>query len=948
MSTPEWMKKFEQIGQKGQEEVTAVGNDGFMKTNTVEPRRSFDFTNNTTKNTDSDVPSQASIAHSGASDVARDKVNSDDENDAAALFLGAAATRSPGGSTRSNNSPDPPEESSGSSEDDSSNGFSADDANTIPSSGYVSDGQNGVESSGIPTATTTNKDEDFGESWVPDQDKLKSRGADDVDSEGAGGLSRQSSIGESFVTEEVFVDEDGNEIVLDENGNEMQVDESGDEIQVDENGDEIQEVDESGDEIQVDESGDEIQVDENGDEIQEVDESGDEIQVDENGDEIQEVDESDDEIQVDEIGDEIEVDENGDEIRVDENGDEVQIDENGDEIQEEILIDESVQDFSPHQEQDFNRDVYKPVSGENNRYGEIERRTLPSGAPPIYDIEEQRRILGVGKTGNRSRMSWCIPILVFVIIVASILLVIFLVVYDEDESFYGVTPTMAPIAANYLELEPTASSSGSIDAAATTEFDAIRNDCSFDLLGLVQPNIVDQCNCGDGNVDIIADDVRARWEVLVQNFIPSIYSQWDLPSYSCSPENKALLWMSSGINNGGEIDNLLRLQRYVLALVYYQHGGAEWRRSTNWLSEIDVCEWGGVECDKNLYVRTLNLDQNRLTGQLSNAPTLFNAIEEYFVSNNNLIGSIPDAYFSDNSLRDIDFSGNALSGEFSSDISKNSKLTRINFASNNLNGPIPRQIGNITGLESLNIESNAFSGILPSSLFTLQLTELSIGGNEFKGTIPGDIPNVSTLTSLSLGPNMFTGEIPTSLGELTALKRLSMLGIPDLGGRLPASYGLSLINLVELSISDTNIEGDIPDLYSMMTRLETLRLSNNSIRGIIPSSLSLLTNLESLSLNGNMLTGTIPSKMGLLSSLQELRFDANSLYGTIPDEFGNLLMIRTLKFDNNFMNGRVPNEVCALRDVELNKFIVDCPTLAGESQVDGIICSIPDCCTECL
>ena len=48
------------------------------------------------------------------------------------------------------------------------------------------------------------------------------------------------------------------------------------------------------------------------------------------------------------------------------------------------------------------------------------------------------------------------------------------------------------------------------------------------------------------------------------------------------------------------------------------------------------------------------------------------------------------------------------------------------------------------------------------------------------------------------------------------------------------------------------------------------------------------------------------------------------------------------------MSGRVPNGVCALRDAELDKLIVDCPTLVGQSQVDGIICSVPDCCTECL
>jgi hypothetical protein len=47
------------------------------------------------------------------------------------------------------------------------------------------------------------------------------------------------------------------------------------------------------------------------------------------------------------------------------------------------------------------------------------------------------------------------------------------------------------------------------------------------------------------------------------------------------------------------------------------------------------------------------------------------------------------------------------------------------------------------------------------------------------------------------------------------------------------------------------------------------------------------------------------------------------------------------------MDGRAPEEVCALRDRDLDEFIVDCPALAGDDLV-GIICGIPSCCTECL
>ena len=191
--------------------------------------------------------------------------------------------------------------------------------------------------------------------------------------------------------------------------------------------------------------------------------------------------------------------------------------------------------------------------------------------------------------------------------------------------------------------------------------------------------------------------------------------------------------------------------------------------------------------------------------------------------------------------------GNELSGGFPSDISEDTKLFAVNVASNSLDGSFPSEINNIAGLQILNIESNGFSGKLPASLYTLPLTELSIGGNEFTGTIPGNLPEVANLTSISLGPNKFTGDIPTNLSELTALKRLSIVGIPDLNGRLPASYGLNLTDLVELSIADTNVGGDIPYQYTEMTNLETLRLSNNNIRGRILPQFGLMTNLSKYS-----------------------------------------------------------------------------------------------------
>ena len=489
MSTPEWMKKFQEIGQKGEEEVTGVGDGGFVKT--AEAR----WTGPKPTNTETEVVT---------------KSNSDESPEPNEVPNDTPT------------SPDPPERGVSLSNDDSSPGAASDDdsssgaASSGGSSGGVNGSENAAENSEMQSSSAA-KDEEIGESWVPDEDKVKNRASDGIDSDAAAAGRPSLNAGESFITEEILVDEDGNEILVDENGNE------------------------------------------------------------------------------------IHVDENGNEVHVDENGNEVQVDENGNEIQD-AVDEEVVDEIVNRQGEDINTGEYDAMENESNKQ---------PGAP-IYDLEQQQEILGVGKKGNRSRMSWFIPILVFAMIVASALVVIFLVVYNEDRASYDKSPTMAPTSSNYLDAD---SSSGGVDAAATTEFDDIQNRCSS-LGSLVQPNIVDQCECY-GNVDTIAEDVRARWEGLLQRFIPSVYPDWSDPINSCSPENQALLWLSSGLNNGGEIDDTLRLQRYVLAVVYFAQGGTEWARSANWLSEKNVCVWEGVECNDSGHVRILNLDQNQLTGDVS-------------------------------------------------------------------------------------------------------------------------------------------------------------------------------------------------------------------------------------------------------------------------------------------------------------------------------------------
>ena len=63
-------------------------------------------------------------------------------------------------------------------------------------------------------------------------------------------------------------------------------------------------------------------------------------------------------------------------------------------------------------------------------------------------------------------------------------------------------------------------------------------------------------------------------------------------------------------------------------------------------------------------------------------------------------------------------------------------------------------------------------------------------------------------------------------------------------GRLPAEYGIGLTNLVQFVLTGTDITGNIPQQFGLMTALETLDLSGNSLGRDLPTELGLLTNLS--------------------------------------------------------------------------------------------------------
>jgi len=179
------------------------------------------------------------------------------------------------------------------------------------------------------------------------------------------------------------------------------------------------------------------------------------------------------------------------------------------------------------------------------------------------------------------------------------------------------------------------------------------------------------------------------------------------------------------------------------------------------------------------------------------------------------------------------------------------------------------------------------------------------------------------------------------------------ISIPDTATYLPEKL-FSLINLITLDISYSNISEPIPPEIGALVNLTRLNLSNNQISGEIPSEIGNLVNLASLNigsnqfsgnipieifnlsnlkggiepafigtvfypgldLSNNLLTGAIPEHLGLLENLKSVDFSYNQLTGSLPAGLYSLDSLQSLNLSNNLLSGEVSVEIGNLSQLQ--------------------------------
>ncbi len=295
-------------------------------------------------------------------------------------------------------------------------------------------------------------------------------------------------------------------------------------------------------------------------------------------------------------------------------------------------------------------------------------------------------------------------------------------------------------------------------------------------------------------------------------------------------------------------------ERETLIAFYKATDGPNWARNDNWMTNVPIAEWYGVNVNRSGQVTELNLGYNGLRGAIPP-----------------VVGDLPN-------LRELNLNGNwGLTGPIPEELFDLSGLQELHLFRVGLAGPLPPEIGELTALRRLMLRSSGLAGPIPAELGQLvNLEYLSMADNDLTGPIPTEFGNLSNLTFLGLWSNDLTGDIPVALGNLTKLETLDMER-NQLTGSIPAEIG-NLANLEILWLNDNALTGAIPPAFGNMRKLERVYMHANDLDGPLPEEMGGLTVLEQFWLGNNAgLSGPIPTSLKAMAELHTFKAGGTEL-----------------------------------------------------------------------
>ena len=372
-----------------------------------------------------------------------------------------------------------------------------------------------------------------------------------------------------------------------------------------------------------------------------------------------------------------------------------------------------------------------------------------------------------------------------------------------------------------------------------------------DVLPELEPMV---SHCSSGEDETLPNEVIATISDVARNryrrFL-SITRELNLLSESdffqidsCRSESLSLLYLAMHeefTNEDTDHLNSIPMTKYILAVLFISWNGMLWVENKRWLSNFDVCDWYGVECNAQNEIVSLYLSRNEVSGTIPKEISLLCALENLRLDANHA-----------NSI-----TSRRLHGEIPIDLFRSTKLKELAPDANNLSGSLPTELVLLTSLEVLSLTSNILSGSLPPFQST-KLKVLELNSNNLSGSLPSELALLTSLEVLSVGMNFLSGALPQGLGKLT--------------------------ELVTVLVDMNTFTGTIPSDVALWSKLAVMDFGANKFSGTIPSELGMCLTLQTVDLSGNEFTRTLPSEIGQLKKLEHFDVIATDLEGIVPDD----------------------------------------------------------------
>lgn len=193
--------------------------------------------------------------------------------------------------------------------------------------------------------------------------------------------------------------------------------------------------------------------------------------------------------------------------------------------------------------------------------------------------------------------------------------------------------------------------------------------------------------------------------------------------------------------------------RDALVCFFRGTGGTRWFRRDYWDLETPLYKWYGVKTDEAGHVSSIDLNSNRLEGQIP----FHNGEQEGRCK-----------YLRD--VKVLSLESNLLHGPIPSGIRLLMSLQTLNLAWNKLSGDIPESLSTLTDLRVLKLEHNFLTGNIPMYLKDFkELRVINFSCNHLKGEVPLEMAMLKELSFLDFSANETTGTVPKTVKQLREL-----------------------------------------------------------------------------------------------------------------------------------------------------------------------------------